>query len=102
MIELQKSQIIGAPWATEPLTWSDEPSKETADGRQTAIVICPNGHGSLMTEYAIAADGAVTPEFVCQGLYRGFFVSGKLPVPCDFHNSIKLTDWVPAGEGSDA
>lgn len=54
---------------------------------------CPNGHGGTLRSadfagrpgnHRVAADGTVTPSYVCPG-------DG-----CSFHEWVKLEDWVAA------
>ena len=77
MIDVARTE---APAFEEPPnTWKPV----TVDGGLTALYTCPNGHGGLIDEHTIHADGRVEPSVVCT------------EDGCDFHDYIRLVGWEP-------
>jgi hypothetical protein len=75
-----------------PLTWDYATRLRHAgrwacrSGEDLALCTCAFGHTTRLTGYvhAVAADGTVTPSYVCP-------VTG-----CTFHEYVRLVDWDPA------
>ena len=69
---------MGTTAEDQPLTWK----KVTRKGqRDTALLVCSNGHAGLIDEHMIDTFGNVTPSVVCT------------EDGCDFHAFIKLQAW---------
>lgn len=75
MIELSRSYAL--IFDDEPLTWKPL----TSDGKQTATLVCSEGHYGSIPDHEIAEDGTVTPSVVCT------------QDDCTFHEHVKLVGW---------
>lgn len=51
------------------------------DGKDTARLVCPNGHFGLLDDHAVAQDGTVSPSVQCP------------EEGCDFHEEVRLEGW---------
>jgi hypothetical protein len=64
-----------------PMHWA--PSSHQTMARFKATMTCPDGHGMILRNHRIAANGMVSPSVVC-------------PNPaCGFHEFVRLDGWTP-------
>lgn len=62
-----------------PMHWA--PCSAQSMAKFKASMTCPDGHGLILRNHAIASDGSVSPSVVC-------------PTPqCDFHEFVLLKGW---------
>ena len=82
---LSRNTAVADADAPTPLTWRKvhpgPPGSRFA--RDIALCTCRNGHTCLLSGdvHAVAADGTVTPSYVCP-------VDG-----CGFHEWVQLVEW---------